>query len=145
MQILQKICCADGRYHPKQKTIPKVGIMSYFYVKYYFKVRKQFPVCYINKVDPVEKAVYLKFYLMDLKEIKINFKKIENSQTNFIIPTGKYELKYITNESNMNKKDDFILSEGDKFLILKFTWTDDDDQISISDQHDSISINKNKT
>ena len=81
---------------------------------------------------------------MDLKEIKINFKKVENSKTNFNMPTGKYELKYITNENNMNKKDDFILSEGDKFLILKFDWTDDEGNKDIMDEIASMTNTKSK-
>jgi hypothetical protein len=81
---------------------------------------------------------------MDLKEIKINFKNHEKSEKNFIIPNGKYELKYITNDSNMNKKDDFILNEGDKFIILKFSWTDDDDINSDNQAYNSNSISTNK-
>lgn len=97
---------------------------------------------------------------MDLKEIKINFKKIgdnakldsqsdteknkeknkekEKNFSNFLLPTGKYELKYITNDSNKNPKDEFILNEGDKFIILKFTWTDEDEVNNENEQNQNI-------
>ena len=147
MQILQKICCSDGRYYSKQETISKIGFMSYFYVlKHYFYISKQFPVCYIHKIEPNEKFVYLKFLLMDLKEIKINFKKAENSQSNIILPPGKYDLKYSISQSVVSNSDEYILSEGDRFIIFKFSWTDDDDDVqsNLSDQYNSNSNLKQK-
>jgi hypothetical protein len=100
--------------------------MSYFHVNIIVLYRKQFPVCYIYKIEPKEKIIYLKFLLLDLKEIKIAFKEAHDSNLKLELPPGRYDLKYTITQTITPISDNYILSEGDRYIIFKFCWIEDE-------------------
>lgn len=65
-----------------------------------------------------------------MKEIKLQFNISNYSPNDFELPNGKYDLKYSIIQSTGNKFDKFFVSEGDRFIILKFYWKKDDPIIS---------------
>jgi len=98
--------------------------------------RKQFPVCYIYKIEPKQKIIYLKFVIIDLKEIKIAFKQAEDSQLKLDLPINRYELKYSLSQTVATISDNYVLNEGDRFIIFKICWEDEN-------EYDSPEINPN--
>lgn len=92
---------------------------------YYY--RKQFPVCNIYKIEPKQKIIYLKFVLLDLKEIKIAFKQAEDSQLKLDLPVSRYDLKYSLTQTVTTISDNYVLSEGDRFIIFKICWEDENE------------------
>lgn len=74
--------------------------------------------------------------LLDLKEIKIAFKQAEDSQLKLELPVNRYDLKYSLTQTVTTISDNYVLSEGDRFIIFKICWEDEND-------YDSPEINPN--
>lgn len=86
----------------------------------------QLPYCTISKVDFFQKVLYLKFVIFDYKEAKISFTACEDSEYDIVIPDSKYEVADTslgeTGEYLLNNTDPFIISKGDRCIVLKFRW-----------------------
>lgn len=86
----------------------------------------QLPYCTISKVDFFQKVLYLKFVIFDYKEAKISFTPSEESDYEIIIPDSKYEVADTslgeTGEYLLNNTDPYIISKGDRCIVLKFRW-----------------------
>lgn len=75
---------------------------------------------------------------MDLKEIKIAFKEADDSPISLNIPKGRYDLKYSLTQSGPPILDNYILSEGDRFIIFKFSWNQSEE---FQKDVDSLNLN----
>ncbi len=100
-------------------------------------------MCNIYKIEPKQKIIYLKFILLDLKEIKIAFKQANDSQLKIDLPPNKYDLKYSLTQAVTTTSDNYVLSEGDRFIIFKFCWEDENEYDSQEITPNSIPM-KNK-
>lgn len=105
----------------------------------------QLPYCYINKVDLSGNYVLLKFTIFDFKEAKIQFKDSDSfKRVKVNLPKGNYELsEFYSEDDGTDKKpdeDEFLISKSERTVLLKFTWTFEEEEKQKDDFNPNLVI-----